>query len=190
MNTLFIALPLNLLIKSQLERLCFGLPQVHWTEHRHFHLTILYLGQVDGALQLDIQEALSKIQIAPFHLSLTGVGYFPAKKSHGVIWSGVAFSDELIHLKKMIDDKLKEISWKNNHQPFVPHITLGRFNKIDQRRLMDYLEAQSAFITPTFLNDSFVLMKSQQTISNTTIYEEIARFPLIPPINKLRLLND
>lgn len=189
MNTLFIALPLNKLINNQLERLCFGLPHVHWTEHHHFHLTLLYIGSVDGSLQLDIQEALSKIRMAPFPLSLKGVGYFPSKKSLGSIWAGASSSAELTLLNKIIYNQLKLILPTSDQKPFLPHVSLGRFNTIDKRRLLDYLDSQSSFTTPSFIIDSFVLMKSQQTASETTLCEELKRFPLEAPINKLRILN-
>lgn len=190
MNSLFIALPLNPSIKTQIQRLCCGIPNVHWTEHSHFHLTLLYIGPVDGALQLDIQEALAKIRFAPFPLTLQGVGYFPSKKNKGAIWAGVAPSQELTSFQKLIDHRLKEILPKQDRQLFIPHITLGRFENVDQRRLSDYLESNSFFITSSFINEAFVLMKSQNTPSEKTIYQELVRLPLTPPINKLHILND
>lgn len=189
MNSLFIALPLPKLIKSRLEHLCFGLPNVPWTEHSHFHLNILSLGQADGTLQLDIQEALAKIQVAPFNLSLQGVGCFRAKNKKGMIWAGVSPSKELTVLIKTITGKLNLIIPKLD-KSFIPHVTLGRFGNMDEKRLFDYLDSNSSFITDSFPADCIALMKSQNTLDDRTLYQELVRFKLSPPVNKLRLFKD
>lgn len=189
MNSLFIALPLPKLIKSRLEHLCFGLPHVNWTEHSHFHLNILSLGQADGTLQLDIQDALAKIQVAPFNLSLQGVGCFRAKNKKGMIWAGVSPSEELTGLIKTISIKLNTII-PNLDKSFTPHITLGRYGNLDEKRLFDYLDSNSSFTIDSFPADCFVLIKSQNTFDERTLYQELARFKLSPPVNKLRLFKD
>lgn len=187
MDSLFIAFPLSKLIKNQLERLCFGLPNVHWTEHSHFHLNFFSIGPVNGTTLLDIQEALSKIHIAPFSLSLQSVSCFRPKKAKGIIWAGVSPSEELAALIKNITIQLNPIL--PHFKTMIPHVTLGRFGNLDEKRLFDYLDSHSSFTTPLFTNDSFVLMKSQNTIDDRTLYQELARFKLTPPINKLRLFT-
>ena len=189
MHSIFIAFPLPKTVKDQLARLCFGLPQVHWTEHNDFHLTIHFVGPVNALTRLDIQDALNQIRFPPFRISLEGVGYFD-NKSNGVVWAGVSPSKELDAIKKIIVTQLKKILTVVDKKPFVPHITLGRFKTIDKRRLADYLDSHSLFATVPFGNDFLVLMESQKTAAESTIYQELARFKLIPPINKLRILND
>jgi 2'-5' RNA ligase len=61
---------------------------------------------------------------------------------------------------------------------------------MDEKRLFDYLNSNSSFNTDPFPTDSFVLMKSQNTFDDRTLYQELARFKLSPPVNKLRLLKD
>lgn len=187
MDSLFIAFPLSKNIKSQLERLCFGLPHVHWTEHGHFYLNILSIGQVDGAKQLDIQEMISKIHIAPFPLSLQSLGCFRAKKANGILWAGVSHSDELAALIKELTTQLHTIL--PNFKTVVPHVPLGKFVNLDEKKLLDYLDINSYFETESFLNDSLILIKSRTTPDHRTLYQELVSFELTPPIDKLRIIE-
>jgi 2'-5' RNA ligase len=177
MIKLFIAIPLPTQIKKQLERQCFGLPTVHWIAHSHFHLTLQYIGPVDELVQLDVKEALTKLQHAPFSLSLQGTGCFEHKKK-GVIWTGISPSQELNELKKTVDNLVHPLVPKIDNKAFTPHITLGRFDHIDKIRLADYLDSQSYFTTEPFFIDSFVLMESRKNSINSTIYYELARYKL------------
>jgi RNA 2',3'-cyclic 3'-phosphodiesterase len=188
MDSLFIAFPLSKAIKSQLERLCFGLPHVQWTEHAHFYLNFFPIGQVDGAVQLDIQEILSDIHFTPFSLALKGLGCFRAKKAtSGVIWAGVSASDELAELIKHVTAQLAPVL--PNFKITVPHVILGRFAHVDEKRLFDYFESNALFETQPFFNDSFALINSHTTSDNRILFHELASFKLTPPINKLRIID-
>lgn len=187
MDSLFIAFPLPKSIKNQLERLCFGLPHVHWTEHGHFYLNILSLGQVDGTVQLDIKEILYKIHIAPFPLSLESLGCFRAKKINGMLWAGVAYSEELAALIKDLTTQITPIL--PHFKTVIPHIPLGRFVNLDEKKLLDYLDINSSFQTESFINDSLILMKSRNTPDHRILYEELISFELTPPIDKLRIIE-
>jgi 2'-5' RNA ligase len=171
MNYLFIAFPLDKIIGNQLERLCYGLPYVSWIEHNNFYLILANLGPADGALQLDIQEALAKIRFPPFNLYLNGVNYFIQNKTNGIIYSCVAPSEELSLFYKLLNKELLEILPKLDLKTIPPYVPLGRCEKIDERRLLDYLDANSYFTSQAFKNNSFLLLKNQHTLFN-----EVARF--------------
>lgn len=190
MNSLFIAFPLPKLINSQLERLCFGLPNVQWIEHGYFLLNFLSIGSVENTKQLDIQEILLKIQIAPFYLSLKNLGCFHTKKTHGIIWAGVSPSESLTALIKIITTQLNEIL--PHFKSIPPHVPLGRFSKLDEKRLFDYLKINYLFESQPFLIDSITFMKSRTTQDNRTFYQELSHFRLNPPLincNKLRVIK-
>lgn len=176
MNLLFIALALPPQIHEQLSRLCFGIPNVAWEDPYNFYLTILPVGHLDGATILDVQEKLAEITFAPFSLCLNGVGCFHSRGSKGVLWAGLEDSGELQKLKKIIYFSLREFI--PNNEPFEPRVTLGRYDKVDARRLGDYLDMQTGFETPPFTVDSFLLVESHKTASNNTIYDELRRYPM------------
>lgn len=189
MNTLFIAIPLSKVIKSQLARLCYGLPNVHWVEPHDFYITVVQLGPIDGTLQLDIQDVLAKLRIPPFDLHLDGVGIFPQKKAKSVIWAGVSHAEQLSLFVKTIVSGLIEIVPKIEQRKIAPHVVLGDYDTVDKKRLADYLDSGAAFITNPFTNDYFVLLRSQKTASETIIYQELAKYKMLPPVDKLKIIN-
>lgn len=171
MHTYLIAIPLPKKIVEQLKRLCFGLPNVLWTEE--FHLTLLNLGQIDASLCLDVQEKLVDFHFTPFNLTLQGVNVSHSKGSRGSIWAGTEHSENLFKLKKSLNNLLKEILLSKSTTPFSPHINLGRYEKIDPRRLGEYLEIQNAFVSPAFAVDTLILLECHTTQSQTVIFTPV-----------------
>lgn len=189
MNTLSIAIPLSKAIKSQLSRLCFGLPQMQWVGPHDFYITIVQLGQIDGTLQLDIQDVLAKLRFPPFNLHLEGAGISSQKKVNSVIWAGVSCAEQLSLFAKTIVSSLNKIVPKMEQRKIAPHVVLGEFDTVDRKRLADYLDSGSAFKTAPFTIEYFVLLRSQKTASDTTIYQELAKYKILPPIDKLKIIK-
>lgn len=78
---LFVGIDLPEEIRDQLKSLCCGLPGARWVKPEQLHLTLCFIGEVDGTTFLDIKEVLSEITFAPFSLQLRGVGSFPPAAS-------------------------------------------------------------------------------------------------------------
>jgi len=89
MPRLFIAVDLPDTIKKNLEAMFFGIPGARWVTHDQLHLTVRFIGEVEGTLFHDIKSALEEVSIAPFDLQLKGVGHFPPRGAPRVIWIGL-----------------------------------------------------------------------------------------------------
>ena len=76
MPRIFVALELPTTVKRGLERLCAGLPGARWLSTDQYHLTLRFIGDVDGTVFKDVTAALDGIDRDGFTLSLTGLGYF------------------------------------------------------------------------------------------------------------------
>src|SRR5436190_17776230 len=89
MKRLFIGLALPTNIQKTLTRLN---PRVKglWRASAHqMHLTLSFLGDVDGVSEERLREALGEVQSPPFSLPVRGVGVFGGKWPNAV-WAGVA----------------------------------------------------------------------------------------------------
>jgi RNA 2',3'-cyclic 3'-phosphodiesterase len=172
MRPLSIAIPLPPNIKTQLQRLCFGLPSIQWVGEENFYLILNCLGSVDGALYLDIKEKLAEVHHPSFLLSIEGIGCSQAKGSRGVIWAGVSSSESLKSLKKTVDAILKTLPMTLQSRQFSPHVILARYEKINVQRLGAYLEAHAAFTSPQFAVEAFVIISRQITQKHTFYIEE------------------
>ena len=128
MDFLFIAIPLPKNLKSQLERLCFGLPSIFWEEPENFQIIISQLGSTEGTLILDIKEKLKELEFPQFSLSLSGIGCTRKKGGSGVLWAGVEENPQLNKLRAAINKSLEDlpIQYDRSH---IPRITLARYEK-------------------------------------------------------------
>src|SRR3546814_4266599 len=60
---LFVALALPDHLRSRLAELCSGLPGARWVAPENLHLTLRFIGEVDGRDAEDIDVALSGIRL-------------------------------------------------------------------------------------------------------------------------------
>ena len=78
--------------KSIAERLTLlraGLSGARWIDPENYHLTLRFIGDVDGATARDFTPALGEIVAAPFELRLNGLGSFGGGKPRA-IFAGIA----------------------------------------------------------------------------------------------------
>ena len=59
MYRLFVAIDLPPDIVAQLQGLCCGVPGARWVQPEQMHLTLRFIGEVDGGVFRDIKEGLA-----------------------------------------------------------------------------------------------------------------------------------
>ena len=161
MPRLFVAVPMPEEIALELDRLGAGLPGVRWTDPTDYHLTLRFIGEVDHATFYEIGEALAGVSLAPFELSLKGLGTFPPRGLPHTLWAGVDTNESLVPLKRRIDRTLREIGLESERRNFVPHVTLGRIREpIPEARFGAWLTRRSLFRTASFPVSGFNLYSS------------------------------
>ena len=95
MSRYFVALDLPVALREELLGLTVGLPGTRWVDEDQLHLTLRFLGDVNGAVLRDLTTALGRIRAEPFTVQLGGVGFFPPRGEAEVLWLGVEKSPEL-----------------------------------------------------------------------------------------------
>ena len=163
MPRLFIAVDLPGTMKKNLETMFFGIPGARWVALDQLHLTVRFIGEVDGALFLDIKNTLEEVSISPFDLQLKGVGHFPPRGAPRVIWVGLKTGKPLQLLRKKIDGALLQIGLKPEGRKFSPHITLARLKNTPLQKVADFLSANGLFSQEHFQIDEFKLYSSTLT---------------------------
>ncbi len=148
-------------IKSQLESIGGGLPGARWVPAEQLHLTLRFIGEVEGDTFLDIQEELAEVQAENFKLQLKGVGCFSAHRQPKVVWAGVAPNPELLHFQKKIESVLvREAGLEPEKGNYSPHITLARLKDTPEQRVGNFLEEYGLLETSEFIADRFTLFSS------------------------------
>ena len=161
MIRLFIAVELPKDILSYIKDLGRGIPGARPIRAEQIHLTLDFLGEVEGTMFKDIRECLLEIKKKPFQLQISGVGHFPPRGKPRVLWAGVTPTDELIRLKKRIDKVLLTCGLDLEKRKFSPHITLARLHDSPIQKISEFLAGNSFLKTPEFTVDSFHLFSSQ-----------------------------
>ncbi len=176
MPRLFIALevPRNLALSLSLLR--GGLPGARWIDVENYHITLRFIGDVDGRTADELVDRLDRIDRPEFQLSLSGIGSFGSKKPHS-IWAGVTPSPELYALQGEIERICQRIGLAPDPRKFTPHVTLARLKNCRLDDVVHYLSGRGNFFATPFTATRFVLMSSKESVGGGPyLTEEV--FPL------------
>lgn len=104
-------------------------PRARWVQAGNLHLTLVFLGAVDGELVAGIGGAVAAVAARhpPVALHVTGAGGFGSANKPRVLWLGIG--GEVEALARIHDDLEAELA-PFGHEPevreFRPHLTLAR----------------------------------------------------------------
>jgi RNA 2',3'-cyclic 3'-phosphodiesterase len=157
---LFVALSLPENLRWQLQLLCSGLPDVRWVPPENFHITLRFIGDVDGGVVEDIDAGLAGIRAPGFRLQLAGVGHFGSGGKVRSLWAGVAREPALQHLHDKVESAVVRAGLEPNGQKFTPHVTLARPKGVKLPKLPDFLARHSLFRSEPFEVTHFTLYSS------------------------------
>ena len=104
MPRLFTALEIPRSAALSLSLLRGGIPGARWIDVENYHITLRFIGDVDGRTADEIVDRLDRIDRPEFSMTLNGIGSFGSKKPHS-IWAGVSPAPELYALQGEIDER-------------------------------------------------------------------------------------
>lgn len=180
MIRLFVAVDLPENTKEELGRICFGLPGAKWVPPDQLHLTLRFIGEVDGGLFREIREDLEHVEARGFPMRLQGLGYFPPRQEPRVLWVGMEKSELLLQLRKRVDRQLAQLGVPPEKRNFSPHITIARLRETPLVRLTNFLSGNALFSLPEFQVDSFYLYSSILTPKGA-IHQQEGAYSLAEP---------
>lgn len=135
MRRLFVGIPLADTVRASLMRnmtlLAETIPgsTVRWVPEANLHLTLKFLGDVDGARLRPLGQGLSvhlsqwRAMQATLH---AGVMLLPRVKRPRVVAAGVEGGESLLHLVEHLELWAEKEGFPREKRGFKPHITLGR----------------------------------------------------------------
>jgi RNA 2',3'-cyclic 3'-phosphodiesterase len=174
---LFVAITLPDPLRSRLCSLCNGLPGARWVAPENLHLTLRFIGEVEGHNAEDIDAALSGIRLPRFPLTLSGVGEFADGRRLRSIWVGVEPSEMLERLQAKVEQAVQRAGQPPEKRKFKPHVTLARFKSHPGAKLQTYFSERSLFRAPPFEVSDFTLYSSYLAHEGA-IYSPEAVYPL------------
>ena len=160
MIRLFVGLALPEDVTRRLALLGGGIPGARWMDEEQLHLTLRFIGEVDGAQFDDIRLALSAVQSPAFPLTLSGMGHFGDGRKLRALWAGVAPSPDLVGLQERVESVLVRAGLVPEGRKFTPHVTLARLRDAPVARVADFLGAHGLFSAGPFPVEEFQLFSS------------------------------
>ncbi len=184
---LFVALSLPPEVAQSILLIQGGVPGARWMTREQLHLTLRFIGEVDGRDAAMLDDALAAIAAPAFSLQLHGVGQFgnkehrPGKvrsgfpsgrattiKSH-TLWAAARKSDPLDHLQRKVDSAIRRVGQSQDAHKFMPHVTVGRLRNPEGGKVIEWLTHHALFTSPEFRVDAFHLYSSRLT-SDGSVY--------------------
>jgi len=153
-----IALPSHVL--DRLLTLCSGVPGARWQDREQMHLTLRFIGEVDGKSFDDMRLALAQVRSSQFSLTLDSVGHFGERKRVHALWVGVPMVRELIALRDRIESVLVRYGQEPESRKYKPHVTLARLRDAPLDRVVSFLSANALFLAGPFAVEEFHLYSS------------------------------
>lgn len=178
MHRLFVALRPPAATREQLLDLMEGLPGARWQDDEQLHLTLRFIGEVDGRVADDVAAALGTVAFPPVEFRLHGVGSFDARGRLNAIWAGVRPHEQLAQLHKKIDQALVRAGLEPERRAYLPHVTLARFGR-QAGNPGAWIARHAGLAGPTVTVAHFALYESHTSHTGAT-YEAVERYPLAP----------
>ncbi len=165
MPRLFTAVEVPSSIALSLSLLRGGLPGARWIDTENYHLTLLFIGDVDERTAGEFANFLARIDRPRFELQLDGVGAFGSRRPHA-LYAGVKTSPALVELQAELERLAERIGLEPERRKYTPHVTLARLKGTSQPDVAAYLAARGNFRTDPFPVGRFVLMSSRASTAN------------------------
>jgi 2'-5' RNA ligase len=149
--------------------------RIGWSPTANLHITTKFIGQWQDERLAELQAALAGMgRRAPIPIRVSGLGFFPNRKSPRVFWAGVEAA-ELTALARDTDSALAKLGVAQESRAYSPHLTLARIKEapaltLGLRREVELL-GQPDF--GSFMADRFYLYLSKPG----SVYTKLSEFP-------------
>ena len=119
-------------LKSQTTKL----DKINWVQPDLMHLTLKFLGETSAEKLPFIIEHLRVAckEATPFPVDIGRIGLFGSRYQPRVLWVGVHQTEGLQQLHHSLEKQMRKLGFPRHIGNFVPHLTLARINKIDDKK--------------------------------------------------------
>ena len=173
---LFAALALPDAVAQSLLLIQGGVPGARWQTREQLHLTLRFIGEVDGATAAALDDALACIRAPAFQMQLHAVGQFGNKQLHS-LWAAARPNPALDHLQRKVDAAIRRVGQPQDQHKFLPHVTLARLRHPDTEKVTDWLSYHALYTSAEFTVGAFHLYSSRLT-SDGSVYAIEQDYPL------------
>jgi RNA 2',3'-cyclic 3'-phosphodiesterase len=173
---LFVALAIPAGVAQSIMLIQGGVPGARWQTREQLHMTLRFIGEVDGRDAAGLDDALAGIEAPGFELQLHGVGQFGNKQPH-TLWASARANEALTHLQRKVDTAIRRVGQPQDAHKFTPHVTVARLKHPEQGKVIEWLTHHALYTSPEFQVGAFQLYSSRLT-SDGSVYAVEQEYPL------------
>lgn len=179
MLRLFVALRPPPAIRERLLATMGGVPGARWQDDEQLHLTLRFVGEVDGRTAEDLAAALAAVRAPAPSVALAGVGRFGDRRRGGALWAGVAPHDVLTRLHRKVDQACVRAGLPPEGRAYLPHVTLARLPRsvAGAPEVEGWLADTAGLASAPFTLPHLILYQSYLGREGA-YYEPVMRWPL------------
>ena len=156
------------------------LANIRWSPAANLHITTKFIGQWSEERLAELQVALAGMSCrAPIPIRVSGLGFFPNRKSPRVFWAGVGAPAELGALARDTDAVLAKLGAEPESRAYSPHLTLARIRQGAPALTLGLWPEVERLGQPdfgSFVSDRFYLYLSKPGRSGS-VYTKLSEFP-------------
>jgi RNA 2',3'-cyclic 3'-phosphodiesterase len=137
--------------------------KIKWVDTANMHITLKFFGETPEDKVQEISKALESIvTLQAFEIQCKGVGIFGSQYKPRVIWLGINDISKLQQLESKVAAAIEPLGYLPDRQNFVPHLTLGRINFInDKKYFQDTIAMAKSFTSEIQKIPAFHLYESK-----------------------------
>ena len=148
--------------------------KIRWMPSENFHLTLVFLGEIESAilsgLQYALEQKLDAAESVP--LTISAVTPFPFSRPR-IAAALVKHTPELLWLQSDVENCVRKYGITPERRRFVPHVTLGRLIQ----RAGKTVDFKVRNILLSGIADSVTLFQSEIN-QDGAIHSALAKIPL------------
>ena len=154
---------------------------IKWVEGDLQHLTLKFLGKTPETKINPLRQILAEVakETETFNLKVSKLGVFGSRYKPTALWLGFEKQPYLNQLFENVENRLtSELGFEANDGNFVPHLTLGRIKKIDnKKRFWELVDSTQPAYFQEFIINEMILYRSQLE-KDGPIYTEVGKWRL------------
>ncbi len=170
-------------VRARLAELLSGIPDARWVDPDNFHLTLRFIGEVDGGTAEEVADALLRLRSPSFDLELEGLGYFETRGRLRALWVGVRPEPALLALQRKVEKAVTDAGLPAESRKFRPHVTLARFSGTPLTEAGRFIQSHAAIRLAPFAVESVFLFESRLGHGGPVYFPEL-EIPLSLPLAK------
>src|SRR4051795_12842427 len=122
MPRLFAGLEIPAEIGQSLSNLRGGLPGARWIDPENYHVTLRFIGNIDGMSANEIASMLFRVDRKPFEVKVQSLTSFGGRKPRAVV-ATIVPRKPLMELQAELERLMQRIGLDPEGRIFIPHVT-------------------------------------------------------------------